>query len=129
MQSSDFFEPYKGDVKEVAIGPEGKTIKIGGEKTLPFNTFEGQAGAPVRFALEVFDAPPEGWPEHLRSAYADVLANPVAWADKCVKQYGADIISLYLASLDSDNFDATKIAENVKKIADQIAVPLIVMGI
>jgi acetyl-CoA decarbonylase/synthase complex subunit delta len=129
MQSSDFFEPYKGDIKEVAIGPEGKTIKIGGEKTLPFHTFEGQAGTPVRFALEVFDAPPEGWPEHLRSSYADVLSNPIAWADKCVKQFGADLISLYLASLDSDNFDATKIAENVKKIADQIAVPLVVMGV
>jgi len=129
MQSSDLFEPYKGDIKEVAIGPEGKTIKIGGEKTLPFHTFEGQAGTPVRFALEVFDAPPEGWPEHLRSSYADVLSNPIAWADKCVKQFGADLISLYLASLDSDNFDATKIAENVKKIADQIAVPLVVMGV
>lgn len=129
MQISDFFEPYKGEIKQVTIGPSGKTIQVGGEKTLPLHAFEGQEGAPVRFALEVFDAPPQGWPEHLRSPYVDVLSDPVAWANKCVKQYGADLISLYLSSLDSDSADVTKIAENVKKVADQIPVPLIVMGI
>lgn len=129
MQLSDFFEPYKGEIKQVVIGSAGKTIQVGGEKTLPLHTFEGQEGAPVRFALEVFDAPPQGWPEHLRSAYVDVLSDPVAWANKCVKQYGADLISLYLSSLDSDSADVTHIAENVKKVADQIPVPLIVMGI
>jgi acetyl-CoA decarbonylase/synthase complex subunit delta len=129
MQLSDFFEPYKGDIKEVAIGPSEKAIKLGGEKTLPFHAFEGQEGTPVRFALEVFDAPPEGWPEHLHSSYADVLSDPIAWANKCIKQFGADLISLYLSSLDSDNYDVTKIAENVKKIADQIAVPIVVMGV
>ncbi len=129
MQLNDFFEPYKGEIKEVAIGPAEKAVKIGGEKTLPFHAFEGQGGAPVRFALEVFDAPPEGWPEHLRSSYADVLSDPAAWANKCAKQYGADLISLYLSSLDSDSADITKIAQNVKKIADQTAVPLVVMGV
>ncbi len=129
MQINEFFETFKGDIKEVTIGPSGKSINIGGEKTLPFHTFEGQAGGPVRFALEVFDTPPEGWPKHLLDSYADVLSNPIAWADKCVKQYGADLISLYLSSLDSDTPDIPKIAENVKKIADQITVPLIVMGV
>jgi acetyl-CoA decarbonylase/synthase complex subunit delta len=129
MQLNDFFEPYKGDVKEVVIGQEGKMVKVGGEKTLPFHAFEGQEGAPVRFALEVFDAPPEGWPEHLRSSYADVLTDPVAWANKCVKQYGADLISLYLSSLDADNPDVNTIAEQVKKMVEQIPVPVIVMGV
>jgi acetyl-CoA decarbonylase/synthase complex subunit delta len=129
MQLNDFFEPYKGDIKEVTIGPSEIAVKVGGEKTLPFHAFEGQAGAPVRFALEVFDAPPETWPDHLRSVYADVLSDPISWANKCVKQYGADLISLYLSSLDSDNADVAKIAQNVKKIADQVAVPLVVMGV
>ncbi len=129
MQLNDFFEPYKGDIKEVTIGPDGKAVKLGGEKTLPFHDFEGQVGAPLRFALEVFDTPPEGWPEHLRSSYGDVLSHPVAWAEKCVKQYGADLVSLYLSSLDSDDADVSKIAQNVNKIADQISTPLIVMGI
>ncbi|MCX8117014.1 MAG: acetyl-CoA decarbonylase/synthase complex subunit delta [Desulfobacterota bacterium] len=129
MQLSDFFEPYKGEIKELLIGSPDKAVKIGGEKTLPFHAFEGQEGAPVRFALEVFDTPPEGWPEHLREPFADVLSDPIAWANKCLKQYGADLISLYLASLDSENADIAKIAENVKRMADQIPAPLIVMGV
>ncbi len=129
MQLNDFFEPYKGEIKEMVVGSGEKALKVGGEKTLPFHAFEGQEGAPVRFALEVFDAPPEGWPNHLLDSYTDVLSNPIAWADKCVKQYGADLISLYLASLDSDTPDIPKIADNVKKIAAQTAVPLIVMGV
>jgi len=129
MQISDFFEPYKGDIKEVTIGSPGKSIKIGGEKTLPLHTFEGQEGAPVRFALEVFDTPPEVWPDHLRSPYSDVLSDPIAWANKCIQQYGADLVSLFLSSLDSESADVSKIAENVKKVADQIPSPLIVMGV
>ena len=42
MQLSDFFEPYKGEIKEVTIGPSGKAVKLGGEKTLPFHAFEGK---------------------------------------------------------------------------------------
>lgn len=129
MQLGDFLETYKGDVKEVSIGIAEKAVKVGGEKTLPLHSFEGQEGAAVRFALEVFDVAPKGWPEHLYSYYADVLSDPVAWADKCVKKFGADLISLYLSSLDNDSYDPKNIAENVKKIVDQIAVPLIVMGI
>jgi acetyl-CoA decarbonylase/synthase complex subunit delta len=129
MQLNDFFELYKGDIKEVVVGPAEKAVKVGGEKTLPFHAFEGKEGAPVKFALEVFDAPPEGWPQHLISSYADVLSDPVAWANKCIKTYGADLISLYLASLDSENYDVKKIAENVKKIAENISVPMIVMSV
>ncbi len=67
MQLSDLFEPYKGEVKEVTIGPSEKAVKVGGEKTLPFHAFEGKEGTPVRFALEVYDVPPEGWSQHLIS--------------------------------------------------------------
>ena len=129
MQLSDFFEPYKGEIKEIAIGSAEKAVKVGGEKTLPFHAFEGKEGTPVRFALEVYDVPPEGWSQHLISCYADVISDPVAWANKCIKTYGADLISLYLASLDSENCDVKKIAENVKKIAESISVPLIVMSV
>jgi acetyl-CoA decarbonylase/synthase complex subunit delta len=129
MQLNDFLEPYKGDVKEISIGPPEKVVKVGGEKTLPFHAFEGKEGAPIKFALEVFDTPPQGWPESLLSHYADVISDPIAWANKSIKTYGADLISIYLSSLDGDDFNVTKIAENVKKIADQISVPIIVMGL
>lgn len=129
MAIEDFFETYKGDVKEIIIGAGSKALKIGGEKTLPLHSFEGEEGTPVRFALEVFDVEPVGWPEHLYSYYSDVVSDPISWAKKCVSQYNADLISLYLGTVDSDNFDVVKIAENVKNIADSISVPLIVNSI
>lgn len=129
MAIQDFFETYKGEVKEILLGSEGKSLKIGGEKTLPFHSFEGQEGAPVKFALEVCDISPVGWPEHLYSYYSDVVSNPISWAKKCITEYNADIISLYLASVDSDSVDFVKVAENVKNIADSISVPLIVISV
>jgi acetyl-CoA decarbonylase/synthase complex subunit delta len=129
MQLNDFFELYKGDIKEVVVGSAEKTMKVGGEKTLPFHSFEGKEGMPVKFALEVYDAAPEGWPDHLRSYYTDVISDPISWANKSVNTYGADFISLYLSSLDNENYDAKKIAENVKKISENISVPMIVMSV
>lgn len=35
MQLSDLFEPYKGEVKEVTIGPSGEGSQGGGEKHSP----------------------------------------------------------------------------------------------
>jgi acetyl-CoA decarbonylase/synthase complex subunit delta len=129
MAIQEFLETYKGDVKEVVIGKEGKSIKVGGEKTLPLHKFEGEEGNPARFALEICDTKPKEWPEHLYSYFSDVVDEPVKWANKCVNEYGADLISLYLSSIDTDSFDALKIAENVKNIAESISCPLIVNGI
>ncbi len=129
MQLSDFFESYKGEVTEVVVGAAGKTATLGGEKTLPFHDFEGAKGVPVRFALEVFDLPPEGWPEHMNACYAGVMEDPISWAKKCVASYGADLVCLYLASIDSDDYNPGKIAQRVKSIADGLSVPLLVMGV
>lgn len=129
MQLKDFCESYKGEIKEVIIGPAGKEVKVGGEKTLPFHGFEGEEGEPVKFALEVSDRPPEGWPEDLVDCYKGVLADPVGWAEKAAGTYGADLVCLNLASLDSDSYEVAGIADRVKQIASQVSVPLIVMGV
>lgn len=129
MAIEEFLETYKGDVKEVLIGREGKSLKVGGEKTLPFHYFEGTAGNPVRFALEVCDTKPVDWPESLYSYFSDVVEDPIKWANKCVNEYNAEIISLYLSSVEKDDFDVQKVAENVKTFADSISVPLIVNSV
>ncbi len=129
MQLNDFFESYKGEVKETVVGAASKAVRLGGEKTLPFHSFEGTEGAPVRFALEVFDQAPEGWPEHLQACYAGVMSDPLAWANKCVTSYGADLICLNLASIDSDDYNAKEIAQKVNLLAKGISVPLVVIGV
>ena len=129
MKLNDFLDTYKGDIREVIIGKEGKSVVIGGENTLPFHYFEGNIPHKPLLALEVWDTTPANWSPHLLSAYDDVIQCPVAWAKKCLNTYKADLISLYLSSADEEGANPTTIAENVKKIAEALPVPLIIYGL
>jgi len=128
MDISNFFETYKGEIKKVLLGIEGKSLEIGGEKTLPIHTFEGEQGLPVAFALEVSDTPPSNWPAELYSHYQEVINNPSLWAKKAL-DYGADAVCLYLSSVEEEKFDVEKIAQEVKNVAQNISAPLIIMAV
>lgn len=91
---------YTGKIKEVTLGKGSKTITVGGETMYPFHLFEGQMPNPPRIAMEIYDAPPEEWPQAALEPFQDVLNDPVAWAKKCVNIYGAEMICLQLASTD-----------------------------
>ncbi|MHB8986482.1 MAG: acetyl-CoA decarbonylase/synthase complex subunit delta, partial [Eubacteriales bacterium] len=122
-------ERWTTKVAEMVIGLGSKTVKTGGDGTLPFLHFEGEMPNRPVVALEVCDMEPEDWPEVLTSAYAGVLNDPVAWAKKCV-DYGADLVCLRLQSAHPDYKDASpaECAATAKAVADAIDVPLIVLG-
>ena len=123
-------EAYTGVVREVTIGKGNKSLKIGGENTLPLHFFDqGSNPNPVKFALEVLDMKPEDWPEHAVEPFRDVISDPVSWAKKC-QSFGVDAVSLFLMSTDPAVKDspADKAAELTRKIAETINVPLIVYG-
>jgi len=121
---------YSGKIKEIKLGKGGKAVTVGGETCYPFYAFEGEMPNPPRIAMEVFDCPPEEWPEAALEPFAGVTDDPVAWAKKCVDQYGAEMICLQLLSTDPNGLDrgADEAAEVVKKVAEAIDVPLIVWG-
>jgi acetyl-CoA decarbonylase/synthase complex subunit delta len=130
-------EKWRAAVNQVRIGAsaaEGgtrsKTITVGGEATLPFLNFEAEALNRPVIAMEVLDVAPVGWPEPLMEAFGDVLGDPVAWAQKCVEEYGADMICLRLLSAHPDSGNATpdQCAVTVKKILETVSVPLILWG-
>jgi acetyl-CoA decarbonylase/synthase complex subunit delta len=122
-------ETYSGRVAEVVLGKGEKVLKIGGENVLPLHFFEGQIENRPRLALEIFDTEPKAWTEWERRPYEGVLADPVAWAKKCI-ELGADLICLRLVSTDpaGDNAPADKAAAVVKQVASAISTPLIVYG-
>ena len=123
-------EAYTGVIREITIGEGGKALKIGGENILPFHSFDqGSNPNPAKFALEILDAKPEGWPEHLMEPFKDVISDPVKWAKKC-EGLGIDAISLYLVSTDpaEKNTSAEQAADLAKKVAEAINVPLIIYG-
>ena len=121
---------YTGKIKEIALGKGDKAVTVGGEAVYPFYLFEGEMSRPPKIAMEVYDSEPEEWAEAALEPFAGVTNDPVAWAKKCIDEYGAEMICLQLVSTDPNNLDrgADEAAEVVKKMADAIDVPLIVWG-
>ena len=121
---------YSGQIKEIKLGRGDKVVTVGGESAYPFYLFEGEMPHLPRIAMEVYDCPPEEWPEAALEPFAGVTDDPVAWAQKCIKDYGAEMICLQLLSTDPNGLDrgADEAAGVVKKVADAIDVPLIVWG-
>jgi len=120
---------YRGRVREVEVERGGRKLAVGGESCYPFYTFEGAMPHPVRFALEVQDQAPDDWPEWLKRAWGGVLDNPAAWASKAA-EYGADLISLHLASTDPNGADrgVDDVLPIVEAVLEAVDLPLIVWG-
>ena len=121
---------YNGKIKTLTLGKGDKAVTVGGETSYPFYLFEGEMPNKPKIAMEVWDYPPEDWPEAALEPFAGVTSDPVAWANKCVNEYGAEMICLQLISTDPNglNRGAEEAAQVAKKVADAITVPLIVWG-
>jgi len=121
---------YSGKIKEITLGKGDKAVAVGGETSYPFYLFEGEMPNLPRIAMEVWDCPPDEWPEAALEPFTGVTDDPVAWAKKCIDDYGAEMIALQLISTDPNGLDrgADEAAGVVKKVADAIDVPLIVWG-
>jgi len=122
---------YSGKIREMVLGKGDKAVTVGGESCYPFYLFEGEMPHLPRIAMEVWDCPPEGWAEAALEPFAGVTDDPVAWAKKCIDDYGAEMIGLQLISIDPNGLDrgADEAAEVVKKVAETIDVPLVVCGV
>ncbi len=125
-----FKESYTGGIKNISIGAGAKAVSVGGETCYPFYQFEGDMPNKPKVAMEIWDMEPDDWPESALSHFRDVVSDPVAWAKKCVDEYGAEIIVLQLKSTDPNGKDATpeEAAAMVKKVLAAIDVPLILWG-
>jgi len=121
---------YSGKIREIKLGKGDKGVTVGGETSYPLYLFEGEMPNLPKIAMEVWDCPPDEWPEAALEPFQGVTDDPVAWAKKCIDDYGAEMIALQLISTDPNglNREADEAAEVVKKVADAIDVPLIVWG-
>jgi acetyl-CoA decarbonylase/synthase complex subunit delta len=81
--------------------------------------------------MEVWDKNPgEDWAAPALEPFKDVAGDPVAWAQKCIKDFGAEAVALILVSTDpnGDNASPESAAATAKKVAAAIDVPLLVYG-
>lgn len=123
-------ETHSKRIAEVTIGTGTQAVTLGGENTFPLYGFEGDVPNRPVVAMEVFDNNPVDWSDVAKAPFADVLGDPVAWALKCEKEYGAEVVCLQLAGTDpnGDNKSADEAADTVKGVLDAISVPLVVLG-
>ena len=130
MAFNFYKEKYAGSVREITLGKGDNAVTVGGETCYPFYQFEGQMPNKPKIAMEIWDMPPDEWPEAALSHCKDVIGDPAAWAKKCVDQFGAEMIVLQLKSIDPNGQDATpeEASATVKKVLAVIDVPLIVWG-
>jgi acetyl-CoA decarbonylase/synthase complex subunit delta len=110
-------------------GTREKTVTVGGSSTLPYLNFEGAWPNPPAIAIEIWDREPDGWPEPLADAYADVWKDPAKWAKRAVEA-GAEMICVTLKGTHPDfgNRSPDEAAGVVKDVLKAVSVPLIIWG-
>ena len=137
MAAQLMLEKWSGQVSTVTIGAtagEGGSraysVKVGGQKTLPFLFAEGEIPNKPRVAFEIWDVPPQDWPEQLINEYGRVLNDPFAWAEKCVRDFKAELLCVKLQGSHPDfgNKTAQDEAKFISTLLKRVAVPLIILG-
>jgi len=125
-----FKESYTGNIRDITLGKGDAAVHVGGDTSYPFYLYEGDMPNKPKVAMEVWDMEPEDWPEAAVAPFKEVIADPAAWAKKCVEDYGAELIVLQLKSTDPNgkNASAAQAVETVKKVAAAAKVPLVVWG-
>ncbi len=122
---------YSGKIREITLGTGDKAVTVGGETCYPFYTFEGEMPHLPKVSMEVWDFQPDDWAEAAVEPFNDVLGDPVAWAKKCVDEYGAELITLQLRSIDPNgmNRPAEEAADVAAKVIEAVDVPVILWGV
>ncbi len=137
METQLVLEKWPGAVSTVSIGAkkeEGGTrscsIKIGGESALPLLFKEGSIPNKPKIAFEVWDIAPCDWPEELLAAYGEEINDPLAWADKCVNKYKAELLCVKMqgAHPDFGNKGTGESAKFISRLLSRVNVPLVIIG-
>ena len=132
---ADNSSDLSGKIGAVAIGAtkaEGGTRTIsyllGGETDLPFIGMKSGSGTIPLVAFEICDDPGL-WSPIVTSFAGDIVHDTPKWAGEAEKQYGADLVRLYLTSTKRRGFDDfPAITRVMESVLSGTGLPLIVEG-
>jgi acetyl-CoA decarbonylase/synthase complex subunit delta len=129
METQLALEKWPGIISTVTIGAK-KEISIGGQNTLPLLFKEGAIPNKPRIAFEIWDIPPQDWPEELISVYGKAINDPFAWAEKCVNEYQAQLLCVKMQGTHPDfgNKGADEAAKFIAALLSKVKIPLIIIG-
>ncbi len=134
------FEPSKekfpGKIREVVVGAtkdqggtRGSRLTIGGSNGLPLHKFESDIPHKPVIGMDVVDTV-RVIPDELQSMMGPVVREPVEWAKKCEREWGAELILLRLLSAnpEEENRSIDECSSLVKEVLKGVSLPLIVYG-
>lgn len=127
-------EKWTGSIGEMELGASQekggsrRPLRLGGNRGLPFLSFEDPARRTVALAGFVADSL-EDVPSPIRKAFGEAVNDPANWA-AAWKEKGADLICLHLTSTNPEERDASPedAASTVIKVMKAVELPLIVYG-
>jgi acetyl-CoA decarbonylase/synthase complex subunit delta len=129
-------EKYAGGIKEVVIGAtkeQGGTRRasavVGGSEALPFLSFDARMPHMPLVAMDVVDTM-RVIPEQLVGSIGPVVKEPVEWAKKVDREWGADICVLKLQSAnpEEENRSVDECVSLVSEVIKSTTIPLMVYG-
>lgn len=120
---------FNANINAVEIGTGDKAIKIGGENTFPFYTFDAPTVNIPRVGIEISDMGLANEHEAIKAFYAE-CETVVDMAKKAATVEGADFLALKLEGGDPNgaNKSTEELVELVKAVADAVDMPLVVEG-
>lgn len=123
-------QSFPGRIKEVEIGKGEKAIKLGGQNTMPFYSFDGDTGSKQKVGIEILDVYPEGWLDTLKDLYKDVASEPAKWAKFMEDNLKPDFICLRFEGADPNGLNRTpeECGEIAKSVVEAISLPLVIAG-
>ncbi len=122
-------QKFNASINEVEIGTGDNAIKLGGASTMPFYTFDGNAGNTAKIGVEITDLGLDAEPEGVKNYYAG-CSTMAEIAKKAAEMPGGDFVVLSLAGGDpnGENKSTDELIAIVKEVADAIDKPLVVEG-
>jgi acetyl-CoA decarbonylase/synthase complex subunit delta len=129
-------DSWPGQVRVVTLGATAehggtrqKEVVVGGEKSLPFLSFDAPIPNKPVIALEISSRKPNDWSKLLMDELGSVMDDPGKWA-KAAEETGVDIIQLSLALSDDEGNRTTpeEAVADVKKVLENSGLPIMVYG-
>ena len=122
-------QPYNGKINAVTLGTGDKAIVIGGQKVLPFYTFDAPIENAPKIGVEVSNlASSWEWPA-LKEFYAG-CTTMADYAKKAETIEGCDFICLNFVGADPNgaNRSVADCVADAKAVAEVVTKPIVVMG-
>ena len=137
MSIPEIAETFAGSVNRVTLGAtkenggtRSSTITVGGSKNVVYGSSTDDLGEKPAIAMDVLDVKPDNWPDTLSQAYGNVLNSPADWAQKCVTEFGADLICVKFDGIhpDKNDKDIEHAVNITQQILQAVTVSLILWG-